>query len=76
MELPELKPVKSSNLKAVGYDEEAQALYIQFPKGNTIWKYTPVTKKDYDLFIGSPSLGSFFHQHIKLNPGITAEKVQ
>lgn len=70
----DLTPVVSANIAKVGHDEENSVLYIQFKQGGSTWSYRPVSKADYQLFINSPSLGSFFHKHIKLNPGIKAEK--
>ncbi len=29
-ELPEMRPVQSTNLAAIGYDQEAQNLYVQW----------------------------------------------
>lgn len=68
--------VKSSMIAAVAYDIIGQALYLRFnSKGNPEWMYTPVTLDDYMLFREAESLGSFFHKHIKTNPGVKAEKL-
>ena len=68
--------VESSMMAAVAYDIIGQALYIRFKsKGNPEWMYTPVSLEDYMLFREAESLGSFFHKHIKTNPGITAAKI-
>lgn len=71
----DFKEVESSSIKAIGYDANKKELQVKFAKGNSTWSYTPVSQTDYDLFMSSSSLGSFFHKHIKLNPGITAQKI-
>lgn len=70
----DFKLVESSNLKEVAFDADKQELFIRFKQGNALWKYSPVSENDYKAFMSAESLGSFFHKHIKTNPGIKAEK--
>lgn len=68
------KPVNSSNLVSVGYDSKTLTLEVEFHSGN-VYKYQPVTEHAYKEMMNADSMGAFFHQHIKNNADITAEKV-
>lgn len=60
----ELIPVKSSNIKAVGYDKVLRILFVQFYSGGT-YEYPEVPKLVYENFVSSESCGKFFHKYIK-----------
>lgn len=65
----ELKPVESSQVKAIGYDDAIQTLAVTFTRGaGAIYHYPNVTKEIYDAFVASESIGKFFGQHIKQLP--------
>jgi len=70
----ELKKVKSSNIKALGYNKELKELYVMF-NNNTIYKYTPVEEHAYDSFKTTQSIGKFFYAFIKSNKLYKFEKV-
>jgi len=59
--------VISSNIFSVGYDENSETLEIEFHDGS-IYEYYGVPKSLYESFIGSSSLGSFLHRHLKSYP--------
>lgn len=61
-----LKPVKSSNLKAVGYHPESQTLRVEFAKGNGSYDYTGVPAEEHEALIASGSPGNHFHGRIKM----------
>lgn len=65
--------VESSNIAEIGHDGE-KTLRVKFHKGGE-WDYTPVSKDDFEEFKAAMSIGGYFHQHIKKNPGITAKQV-
>ena len=68
--------VESSAIEAYSYDAKKEQLYIKYKSGkNPQWRYSPVSKKDLELFLNSESKGQFLHKHIKYNAGIKAEKV-
>jgi len=68
--------VESTSIAAIAWNKNELKLFIRFQsKGNPEWSYSPVTYEDYQLFIKAESLGSFFHTHIKTNPGIKAERL-
>jgi len=65
----ELLPVESSQVKAVGYDEETRTLAVTFTRGTgAIYHYPEVTRETYELFINAESIGTFFGKHIKALP--------
>jgi hypothetical protein len=60
----ELKPVKSSNIDAIGYEEASETLFVRFKGGGT-YKYTLVPRKTFDALEKAGSKGAFFNQVIK-----------
>lgn len=65
----ELKPVVSSQIKAVGYSPELKTLAISFTRGPcNVYCYENVSQETADAFIGSESLGAHFGQHIAMLP--------
>jgi len=58
------KPVKSTDLKSVGYDEDSRILEVEFNSGG-IYKYTGVPQSIYSNLMGAASYGKYFHQFIK-----------
>jgi hypothetical protein len=57
--MPEMAPVASSNLAAVGYRLRTLTLYIQFSRGD-VYQYVGVTPDVYDGLMTSPSPGIYF----------------
>ena len=57
-------PVESSNLKAVGYDEEHEVLGIRFNNGAE-YQYSSVPKPVYEGLLSASSSGSYFHKSIR-----------
>jgi frataxin-like iron-binding protein CyaY len=62
--MPEMTPVASSNLTAVGYDAEEHVLTVEFKNGST-YAYSGVDQTAYDDLIGAASVGSHFNRWIK-----------
>ena len=60
----EMIPVESSNIQGVGYDEEAETLYVSFNSGSR-YCYRGVSRAIHEAFMESPSKGKFFHASIK-----------
>lgn len=56
--------VKSSNIKAVGYDPKSKTLEVEFNSGST-YQYFEVPASIYNDFMDASSLGSFFAESIK-----------
>ncbi len=55
-------PVKSSNLKAVGY--ESEIMEVEFLNGS-VYEYSEVSQEKYDDLMSAPSKGKYYNQHIK-----------
>lgn len=65
MSLITMKPVKSSQIKSVGYDDVTQTLYIEFDNG-AVYAYFDVPQKKYhDMLIPTMSVGKYFYAEIK-----------
>ena len=60
----EMQSVSSSNLAAVGYDEETQTLRVTFKKGPT-YDYRGVPPKVYEQLMSAESVGQYFHSNIR-----------
>jgi hypothetical protein len=57
-------PLKSTNIKAVGYDKKDKTLEVEFHSGGT-YKYNDVPKTLFDRIKRVKSPGKFFHNHIR-----------
>ncbi|MDR7284135.1 hypothetical protein J2X84_002968 [Pseudomonas corrugata] len=60
----ERRPVSSSNLASVGYDEANSLLHIEFNSGK-IYEYHGVPESVYQDLINAGSPGGYFHSHVK-----------
>ena len=56
--------VDSSNIAAIGFDEETQTLEIEFLNGR-IYQYFDVPKNTFDELMSAPSKGKYFIEIIK-----------
>ena len=59
-----LERVKSSQILAIGFDEDNQYLYVQFNSGS-IYVYYGVVKYVYDGFKKAKSIGKYFGAYIR-----------
>jgi hypothetical protein len=64
MPMPDMQPVSSSNIAAVGYDAENQAVYVQFLNGST-YAYKGVPEHEFDNLRTAPSVGSYLNRNFK-----------
>ncbi|MFL6427858.1 MAG: KTSC domain-containing protein [Acidobacteriaceae bacterium] len=77
----QLTPVTSSRFAAIGFDEDAFQLFVQYhptekePKG-TVWRYDNVSPELFDDFRNADSIGKFFGMRIQGNPEHTATKIK
>jgi len=55
-------PIKSSNLKAVGY--ESEILEVEFLNGG-VYEYSEVPQENYDGLMAALSKGKYYNQYIK-----------
>lgn len=62
--IPELIPVKSSQIASVGYIPKTKTLFVKFHRG-WVYSYANVPQEKFDAFLAAPSLGVFLWQEIK-----------
>ena len=62
--MPEMTFVDSSNIEAIGYDDEAQELHVRFLSGET-YVYHGVPRERFDAMMDAPSKGSFLNREVK-----------
>lgn len=58
------KPLKSSKLRAAGYDERQRTMEIEFVNGD-VYEYKAVSPELYRQLMASPSPNSFFEDMIE-----------
>ena len=58
------KPLKSSKLRAAGYDERLRVMEIEFLNGD-IYEYKSVSSETYRQLMASPSPNSFFEDKVE-----------
>ena len=58
------KPLKSSKLRATGYDERLRVMEIEFVNGD-VYEYKAVSPELYRQLMSSPSPNSFFEDKIE-----------
>ncbi|MEQ2006262.1 MAG: KTSC domain-containing protein [Limisphaerales bacterium] len=56
MPMPEMQPVSSSNIAAIGYDSENATVYVQFLNGS---------EHEFDNLRTAPSVGSYLNRNYK-----------
>nr|SPS04580.1 conserved protein of unknown function [Candidatus Nitrotoga fabula] len=64
MSLPEMQPVSSSNISAVGYDAENQRVYVQFLDGS-VYVYKGVNEFEFENLRTASSVGSYLNRNYK-----------
>lgn len=57
--------VSSSAIRKIGYDVDTNHMYIDFEDSDPYYKYCRVPEGLFRRFISAPSVGGFYHQHIK-----------
>lgn len=61
---PEMQPVESESVAAIGYDEATDELYVRFHDSGT-YVYADVPRDVFDDFARADSKGSFLNQVLK-----------
>ena len=64
MSIPEMQPVSSSNIAAVGYDAENQWVYVQF-LNSSMYAYKSVPQHEFENLRCAPSVGSYLNRNFK-----------
>ena len=60
----DMKPVQSSNIRAIGHDAAAAALVVEFTSGD-FYEYANVNAEQFDALLKAESVGKHLNQHIK-----------
>jgi hypothetical protein len=58
------KPVTSSSIQAVGYDEPSRTLHVRFNSGAT-YSYPDVEPEQHRALVEADSIGAHFSKHIR-----------
>jgi hypothetical protein len=66
MNLPEMKPIKSSMATEYGYDATEQSLFVRFNSGK-LFEYLHVPASEVELLAAAPSFGIHLNAVIKRN---------
>lgn len=64
MPIPDMQPVSSSNIEAIGYDAENQTVYVQFLNGST-YAYKGVPEHEFENLRTASSVGSYLNRNYK-----------
>lgn len=64
MPIPDMQPVSSSNIAAVGYDANNQTVYVQFLNGST-YAYKGVPEQEFEKLRTAPSVGAYLNRNYK-----------
>ena len=59
-----MHPVKSTNIKAVGYDPATQKLHVEF-HSTGVYEFDDVSESKHRKLMEAPSIGKHFQQHIR-----------
>lgn len=62
--MPDMQPVSSSNIAALGYDADNQIVYVQF-LNNTVYAYKGVPEHEYENLLTAASVGSYLNRNFK-----------
>lgn len=61
-----MKPVASSNIEAVGYEESTETMRVQFKNGS-VYEYHNVPSIVHSDFMQASSLGAYLNRNIRTN---------
>lgn len=64
MSIPDMEPVSSSNIAAIGYSVEDQTVYVQFLNGST-YAYKGVPEHEFENLQTAPSVGAYLNRNYK-----------
>jgi hypothetical protein len=64
MAMPEMYPVSSSSIAAVGYDAESLTVYVQFHNGST-YAYKGVPAHEFENLRTASSIGAYLNRNYK-----------
>lgn len=56
--------VKSSNVRAVGYDPETETMRVEFANGRS-YDYPGTSSEEHQRLVSAGSIGKHFHKHFR-----------
>ena len=62
--MPEMNPVVSSNVEAIGYDPDNRKLHVRFHSGTT-YVYLDVAERVFHEFMEADSKGKYLNANVK-----------
>lgn len=65
-----MKPVASSQVKAIGHDPATNTLRVEYASGG-VYDYAGVDAEKHRALMAAPSIGSHLHKQIKPNHKFT-----
>lgn len=60
----EREPVKSGNIKSIGYDNNTRIMEVEFQNGS-VYQYAKVSYELYNHIFYAPSVGKAFYKNIR-----------
>lgn len=60
--------VDSSNIMALGYDQDASEVHVQFKAGGIVYVHKKVPPAKWAAFLAAESKGGHYHKHFRGNP--------
>ena len=64
MKLPHMELVTSSNVAAIGYEDDTRCLFVRFNDGG-LYRYEGVSLETYQAFMSAPSKGRFVWRQLR-----------
>jgi hypothetical protein len=64
---PDMQWVDSTSVEEIGYDSDAEELFIRFVDGLSVYVYTDVPLSTFEELMRAPSKGSYLNREIKPN---------
>ena len=62
---PDLQPVHSSLLAAVGYDAQTRQLYVRFLRTQALYVFHDLDEAVYKQLLAAGSMGDYFNEEIR-----------
>lgn len=77
---PEMIPVQSRNVKAVGYRAAQSVLFVEFHgqsgRPDTLYKYSKFPADEYENLMSASSIGGYHYAFIRENPAYPCERIR
>ena len=70
----QMQEVTSSNVARVGHDIDSNTLVVEFKRGGS-YKISPVTEAGFLSMLSAPSIGKYYHSHIRNNDSLEVEHI-